>query len=82
MENTKKKVDFKNETVCAIPTKDGEELRLQVSEFKGRARADFRIFAQIEGELRATKQGFFIDTEKWADFRKGITKIDEKFAKK
>ena len=83
MEKTKKKVDFKNETVCVIPMKDGkEELRIRLSEFKGQARGDFRVFTEIDGEMRATKQGFVVDAGKWAEFRKGIAKLDEKITTK
>ena len=83
MEKTKKKVDFKDETMCVIPMKDGEEeLHIRLSEFKGQVRGDFRIFTEIEGEMRATKQGFFVDAGKWTEFRKGIVQLDEKITNK
>ena len=73
-----------NEVVACFEKNSMEEVRVSLTEFKGKELIDLRVFYQPEGEeeKRPTKKGITISPDKFPDLKKAILALEKALQKK
>ncbi|HNR12032.1 MAG TPA: transcriptional coactivator p15/PC4 family protein [Thermodesulfobacteriota bacterium] len=68
-----------SELVARFEKNSFEEVRISLTEFKGKDLIDIRVYYQPEGEeeMRPTKKGITISPEKFTELKKGIQQLEK-----
>ena len=68
-----------SELVARFEKNSFEEVRISLTEFKGKDLIDIRVYYQPEGEeeMRPTKKGITISPEKFSELKKGIQQLEK-----
>lgn len=68
-----------SELVARFEKNSFEEVRISLTEFKGKDLIDIRVYYQPEGEeeMRPTKKGITISPEKFSELKKGIQSLEK-----
>jgi hypothetical protein len=67
-----------SELVFRFEKNSFEEVRISLTEFKGKELIDIRVYYQPEGEedMRPTKKGITISPEKFPELQKGLLALE------
>ncbi|MBW1679676.1 MAG: transcriptional coactivator p15/PC4 family protein [Deltaproteobacteria bacterium] len=73
-----------SELISSFEKNSFEEVRVSLTEFKGKELIDLRIYYQPEDieEMRPTKKGITISTEKFPELKKAILALEKTLEKK
>ena len=73
-----------SELIASFEKNSFEEVRVSLTEFKGKELIDLRIYYQPEEgeEMRPTKKGITISTEKFPELKKAILSLEKAMQKK
>ena len=74
-----------NEVIAKFEKNSFEEVRISLTEFKGKQLIDIRVYYQPEGEeeeMRPTKKGITISPEKFPDLQKGLVTLEKALKEK
>jgi len=68
-----------NEVIASFAKNSFEEVRISLTEFKGKELIDLRIYYQPDGEeeMRPTKKGITISSEKFPELKKGLLALEK-----
>ena len=63
-----------SEVIASFPKNSFEEVRISLTEFKGKELIDLRVYYQPDGEeeMRPTKKGITISLEKFPELKKAF----------
>jgi len=67
-----------SEVIARFEKNSFEEVRISLTEFKGKGLIDVRVYYQPDGEeeMRPTKKGITISPEKYPELKKGILALE------
>ena len=73
-----------SEVIARFEKNSFEEVRISLTEFKGKELIDIRVYYQPEGEeeMRPTKKGITISPEKFPDLQKGLVTLEKVLSEK
>lgn len=68
-----------SEVIASFPKNSFEEVRISLTEFKGKELIDLRVYYQPDGEeeMRPTKKGITISLEKFPELKKGLLTLEK-----
>ena len=68
-----------SEVIARFEKNSFEEVRISLTEFKGKELIDIRVYYQPEGEeeMRPTKKGITISPEKFPELQKGLAALEK-----
>lgn len=69
-----------NEVIASFAKNSFEEVRISLTEFKGKELIDLRVYYQPDGEeeeMRPTKKGITISSEKFPELKKGLLALEK-----
>ena len=68
-----------SELIARFEKNSFEEVRISLTEFKGKELIDIRVYYQPEGEeeMRPTKKGITISPEKFPELQKGLIALEK-----
>jgi hypothetical protein len=68
-----------SEVIARFEKNSFEEVRISLTEFKGKELIDIRVYYQPEGEeeMRPTKKGITISPDKFPDLQKGLAALEK-----
>ncbi len=73
-----------SEVIASFEKNSFEEVRISLTEFKGKKLIDIRVYYQPEGEeeMRPTKKGITISPEKFPELQKGLATLEKALKEK
>jgi len=73
-----------SEVIASFEKNSFEEVRISLTEFKGKKLIDLRVYYQPDGEeeMRPTKKGITIALEKFPDLKKGLLTLEKALQEK
>ncbi|MBN2467149.1 MAG: transcriptional coactivator p15/PC4 family protein [Deltaproteobacteria bacterium] len=73
-----------NEVIARFEKNSFEEVRISLTEFRGKDLIDIRVYFQPEGEeeMRPTKKGITISPEKFPELKEGILALEKALKEK
>ena len=68
-----------SEVISSFAKNSFEEVRISLTEFKGKELIDLRVYYQPDGEeeMRPTKKGITISSEKFPELKKGLLALEK-----
>jgi len=73
-----------SEVIARFEKNSFEEVRISLTEFKGKELIDIRVYYQPEGEeeMRPTKKGITISLDKFPELQKGLAALEKTLKEK